>query len=184
MFNKVMFALIFMMMILFQGCDDKQTQHADQMVTKHIFELSDTQDSTISITKEGDSIFLSDDKEKLIIIDIFATWCPPCKAVAPHLGSLQAKYSEDIKIIGVTIQDDISNEELNKFKDDFDAKYTIVNSKENRKLTSAIAASIGLGERFAIPTMVMYKNGKYITHYVGAVPEEMVESDIKLALGK
>ena len=31
--------------------------------------------------------------------------------------------------------------------------------------------------------MAMYKNGKYVTHYVGAIPEEMIESDIKMAMG-
>ena len=41
-----------------------------------------------------------------------------------------------------------------------------------------------MGPRYPIPLMAMYKDGKYINHYVGAVQEEFVESDIKRALNK
>jgi thiol-disulfide isomerase/thioredoxin len=181
-------ALVFIM--LTQGCSDKsekdqnQAVAANTMVAESNFHLSDTNNKVITIAKEAQSFFIKDQKDKLVIFDIFATWCPPCKAVAPHLASLQKKYAADIVVIGVTIEDTITNEELEKFKAEYGADYTIVNSSENRKLTSAIASAIGAGERFPIPMMAMYKNGKYITHYVGAVPEEMIESDIQLALGK
>jgi hypothetical protein len=32
--------------------------------------------------------------------------------------------------------------------------------------------------------MILYKNGQYVTHYTGATPEEMIDSDIAAALGK
>ena len=61
--------------------------------------------------------------------------------------------------------------------------YTIVNSDRNRPLVNEIVSALKLGERFPIPIMALYKDGKLITHYVGEVQEEFVESDIKRALG-
>ena len=87
-------------------------------------------------------------------------------------------------IIGITIEDDISNGELINFKDEHNAQYILVNSSTNRRLVTEIANALELGERFPIPIMAMYIDGKLITHYVGEIQEEFVESDIKRALGK
>jgi len=45
-----------------------------------------------------------------------------------------------------------------------------------------MAKMLQLGERFPIPMMAMYKDGELIQHYIGAVEEEFIESDIKQAL--
>ena len=65
----------------------------------------------------------------------------------------------------------------------YDAQYTLVNSKENRRLVDDIATSLEVGDRFPIPLMAMYLDGKLVNHYVGAIEEEFIESDIKRALG-
>ncbi len=60
----------------------------------------------------------------------------------------------------------------------------IVNSEENRRLVNEVANSLKLRDRFPIPIMAMYKDGKLVNHYIGEVQEEFVESDIKRASGK
>ena len=42
------------------------------------------------------------DKDKLILIDFWATWCGPCIASFPHLEELQQKYSEDLQILAIS----------------------------------------------------------------------------------
>ena len=133
--------------------------------------------------KEANGFSVENTQGKVVIFDIFATWCPPCKAAASHLSALQAKYKDKLVIIGITIEDSISNEKLLEFRKMYDAQYTLVNSKENRRLVDAIAKSLEVGERFPIPLMAMYLDGKLINHYVGAIEEEFVDSDIKRALG-
>ena len=50
-------------------------------------------------------ITLQDLKGKVVIIDFFATWCPPCAAEIPHFVFLSSKYADKVKVIGVSVDD-------------------------------------------------------------------------------
>ncbi len=53
---------------------------------------------------KGKNIRLSDVyKEKLVILDFWASWCIPCKKEMPHLDALQKKYDKYIQVIAVDI---------------------------------------------------------------------------------
>lgn len=153
-------------------------------IDENEFTLTDLKNNKYIVKKELDNYNIEAEKGKVLIFDLFATWCPPCQAEASHLSSLQTKFPNDLKIIGVTIEENLSNDKLLHFRQANKADYTLVNSPENSRLIRAMATSIKIGNRFPIPLMIMYKDGKYITHYVGAVQEEFIESDIKKALGK
>jgi len=45
-------------------------------------------------------------KGSLIMLEFWATWCPPCKASIPHLTSLQRKFKNDLTVIGITTEDE------------------------------------------------------------------------------
>ena len=186
MFKKSIFIVLLSVIILFQGCNNnnKKNKEANNMLSSNEFILTSTNNTQYIVKKEGTGFVVENTKGKVIIFDIFATWCPPCRASAKHLTSLQNKYKDDLVIIAITIENDISNAKLQEFKKEYNAEYTIVNSPSNRPLVNAITTELKLGERFPIPIMALYKDGKFITHYVGEVQEEFVESDIKRALGK
>jgi len=63
-------------------------------------------DWTLS-TPSGQTVTLSDEVEKQTTIILFwATWCPYCKALMPHLQSIRLELGESIKILAVSIKDD------------------------------------------------------------------------------
>jgi len=172
--------------LFFQACsnEDKSNNHkANNMLATNEYVLSDLNNTQLIAQKKNAGFSLDNAEGKVIIFDIFATWCPPCRAAASHLSSLQEKYKDNLVIIGITIENDIANEKLLEFRKMYNANYTLVNSKENRRLVNDIAKSLEVGERFPIPLMAMYLDGKLINHYVGAIEEEFIESDIKRALG-
>ncbi len=116
---------------------------------------------------------------KILLLDFFATWCPPCRAEIPHLVNLQKKYKGKLQVFSVLMEENKSNEEMKDFIDSFDINYPVLNSKENFFLSQA------LGGIKSLPTLVIYdKTGAYFTHFVGAAPEEMLESAIEKALKK
>jgi len=169
--------------LFFQACSSDADQNANDMVSTNEYILTAINNTQYIVKKEPNGFSVENTQGKVIILDIFATWCPPCKAAASHLSSLQEKYKDKLVIIGITIEDDIQNEKLHEFRKMYDEHYTLVNSKENRRLVDDIATSLEVGDRFPIPLMAMYLNGKLVNHYVGAIEEEFIESDIKRALG-
>ncbi len=52
---------------------------------------------------EGQTVRLSDYRGKVVLINFWATWCPPCRAEIPDLIKFQKEYGKDgLQIIGVT----------------------------------------------------------------------------------
>jgi thiol-disulfide isomerase/thioredoxin len=51
-----------------------------------------------------------DMRGKVVMIDFWATWCPPCRASIPHANELAEEFEDEVVIVG------ISNEKLNDFK--------------------------------------------------------------------
>ncbi len=174
-------------LFLFQGCSDNSQSALDQanaMVASNTYELRDLNNTAYVITKSAENFNLKGFEDKLVIYDIFATWCPPCRAIAPHLGKLQEEFKDDILVLGVTIENDKTNGDLLEYSKAHGASYPIVNSKQNHTFANALASAINVGSGFPIPLIIMYQNGKYVTHYAGAVPPEMLRADIETALGK
>jgi thiol-disulfide isomerase/thioredoxin len=182
--------------LIFQGCSNDENSKTDskenvkksvavkEIPAENKFILTGLDKKQYIVKKQGNGFVLDGAKDKVVIFDIFATWCPPCRATAQHLSSLQEKYKDDLIVIGITIEDNILNTKLQEFREKYTAKYILVNSDQNRRLNNAIAQELKMGERYPIPLMAMYKNGKLINYFVGATEEEFIDSDIRRALGK
>jgi len=56
---------------------------------------------------DGQSVSLNDYKGKVVIVNIWATWCPPCVAEAPSLERLYNKFKDDdFELLAVSIDED------------------------------------------------------------------------------
>lgn len=57
-------------------------------------------------TIDGKTVHFSDLKNKLILVNFFATWCPPCKQELTEFSKLSSKYPDAIVIISVSLDED------------------------------------------------------------------------------
>ena len=205
--TKILASILFI--ALFQGCNESnnesttstktgevETAESPQkyrieknLVSKTEFHLKTVENESFTVVKEGSKFSVQNTDSTLVLFDFFTTWCPACRSVAPHLSNIQAKYPKEMLVLGVLIEEDKSDEKLLSFKNRYKADYPISNSTgkdtnyANFKLSNEVAALLRQPRSFPIPLLVMFKDGEYFTHYIGAVPEEMIESDIKEALG-
>jgi thiol-disulfide isomerase/thioredoxin len=184
MFKTTLLSSLLAFSLLFTACssDNSAEEDANALLAKNEIVLTATDNKQYVLKKESQGYRLENSKAPILILDIFATWCPPCQAEATHLTSLQKKYKEQIKIIGVTVEENVPNAKLETFRNKYNAEYPLVNSPENGRLIDEVAQKLQLGRNFGIPLLVIYKDGKLLKYYQGAIEEEFIESDIKRAL--
>lgn len=187
MIKRVLLSTIVVAGLLLQGCNDskKSAKSENSMVAANQFVLTDLKGKTYTITNEGDNFTLKGAGNKLVIFDLFATWCPPCRAEASRLAEIQDMYKDSVKVIGLSVQKNINAQKLSDFRQAYGANYTLLYSAQNQALTAQIASTLkGVESNFPIPLMVIYKNGVMQKFFVGATPQEMIQSSIDKLLGK
>ncbi len=125
-------------------------------------------------------------KQPIVLINFFASWCPPCIGQIPHLNKLHKKYQNNLYILGLLMYDsDLKDEDLDKFIASQKINFFVSKEiKNNVKFGNFISPKLQLKPQFSLPLMILFVKGKYYTHYEGSIPEEMIESDIKQALNK
>ncbi len=57
-------------------------------------------------TLDGRTIRLSDFRGKVVFLNIWATWCPPCVREIPDIQRLAEVYSDDLAVIGISVDED------------------------------------------------------------------------------
>jgi peroxiredoxin len=75
---------------------------------------------------DGNTVALSQFRGKVVVLDFWATWCPPCRTEIPGYITLQKKYADDgLVIIGVSVDTDGVGP-VKKFMKDMGMNYIVV----------------------------------------------------------
>ena len=124
----------------------------------------------------GKDVSLASYKGKVIVLDFWATWCPPCKAEIPGFVELQNQYgSQGLQIVGVSVDDPI--EKLGPFASEFKMNYPVLVGLGRDDLQDAF------GPMWGIPTtFVINRDGKICKKHSGLVGKDRYEQDIKSLL--
>jgi cytochrome c biogenesis protein CcmG/thiol:disulfide interchange protein DsbE len=122
----------------------------------------------------GKKVSLSDYKGKVVIVDFWATWCPPCRKGIPDLVELQNEFGNKIAVIGISVDTD-TKDQVAAFAKDYNINYTVLFA------TQDVVQNYGNIE--AIPTsFVIDKNGIIVNQFVGLTPKETYVNEIKKLL--
>jgi peroxiredoxin len=126
----------------------------------------------------GKTVKLANLKGKAVILDFWATWCPPCRAEIPDLNALYKEYKKKgATIVGVAL--------------DEGGKAAILEGMKKYKLTLDYPVLIGnpdvsrqYGGIDAIPTtFILDKKGNIVNKYVGLQEKQVFIQDLKEILG-
>lgn len=125
-----------------------------------------------------EQLSLSDYSGKIVIIDFWATWCPPCRKGIPEFVELKSEYEDDgLEIIGITLDDKSIKPDVEKFIEDYKINYPVVWGNESVKYKYG-------GIRNIPTTFVIDPDGNVISQYVGYVPKDKYVNDIEMILAE
>ncbi len=157
------FVLIF---TLISGCVE------DNNIEDNNIEWGDAPDFTLT-TIDGEEITLSNFLGKVIVIDLMATWCPPCVQQMNQLESVVNEFEDQIVVLSIDVDTTETKDDIiNKFGEYTD-KWTFMvdNSKEN------VANNYQVN---AIPKIVIIsQNGNIYYSHVGYTDYSTISGKIK-----
>ena len=115
--------------------------------------------------ENGNEIKLSDYKGKVILVNFWATWCPPCRKELPDLSAISTELKDkNFKMIGVSVDD--NKDVLDKFLETNKLPYTIV--FEPTELVSKYMEAAGQNQNVVPQTYIIDKNGKVVEAILGS----------------
>ena len=134
-------------------------------------------DFTLKDLATGKGITLSHLKGKVVLLDFWATWCPPCRAEIHHLVDLSRELKpKGLRILGLSV--DQNGPALVKgFMKNFGINYPVM------LCTPAIAQAYG-GIDGIPATFLLGKHGELLGHWVGYTDAQVFKDAIKAALAK
>lgn len=62
-------------------------------------------------------------KGRVVVVNLWATWCAPCEAETPALINLQKKYGDQLTIIALSVDDDPSV--VRRFSGEYEINYRV-----------------------------------------------------------
>lgn len=125
---------------------------------------------------DGKAVKLSSYRGKAVLLNFWATWCGGCKVETPWLVDFYKQYQpQGLEIVGVSMDDAGSHDEIAKFVKEMNINYTIVQGTE--KVGDAYGGVDGLPTSFFID-----RNGKIVNMTLGLRDRRDLEDDIKKAI--
>lgn len=199
--------LILLLTLFFIGCGEQNSQNSGEnsqnsslnedkisddnssfRVGQKI-ELKSVNGAKISLIR-GENGFKIEGNDKIIMFDIFGTYCQPCRDEAKNLMDFQLKNSDKVQIIALVYYEDVSDKHVvENFMKRYNAYYFIANDKKNGRLVEAILNDIGFSfDKMALPFKVILKDGTYrmlqngTKYHLGVVQISKIQEDIEKIL--
>jgi cytochrome c biogenesis protein CcmG/thiol:disulfide interchange protein DsbE len=132
---------------------------------------------------KGNMVVLSDFKGKVVLLNFWATWCPPCREEIPYFNEFQRKYKQQgLQVIGISL-DQGGKVEVERFMKANQVLYPVLMG--DNKIADVYQKFLPADQRNAIPfTFIIDRQGNIFRKYVGSRPEKVFEADILEALKK
>ena len=149
--------VLFTALLIFTLAAQAQTQQAPNFTLK---------------TFDGKSVTLSKLKGKVVLVNFWATWCPPCRAEIPDFIEAYKTYkSKGLEIVGIALDQD-GWEQVQPFIKEHGMNYPVVLG------TQEVVEQYGGIE--AIPTtFIIDKKGTVVDRTIGMLRQSVLEAKLK-----
>jgi len=148
------------------GGNDLRAGDTNQMETAKLapsWELKDL---------DGKTVHSADFAGKVVVLDFWATWCPPCRGEIPGFIALQKKYAaQGFTVIGVSV-DEAGLKTVRAFAEKKSVNYPVLLT--DNKIVEAYGGIDGLPTTFIID-----RSGHIVKQHLGFTDQTEIENEIK-----
>lgn len=124
---------------------------------------------------EGRTISSADLRGKVVLVNFWATWCPPCRAEIPDLIRLQEKYRDKLIVLGIS-EDEVPPNEVKAFVTEQKMNYAVA-------MTTPALGKIFRGVSALPTTFVIDREGKLVQRHVGMLNAQQTELEAQVLAG-
>ena len=153
--------------VFLSGCGEDETAKApvkiegyktgEEIALKRVF------GKDLTLKRVDGGFVIKGDEDKILMFDIFGTFCPPCQKEAPDLTKFQIDNLNDFTIVALTHFENVTNEYVvENFAQKYNAFYFISNdAKINDRLAAQILEDIKYERLESVPIKMVLKGGIY-----------------------
>jgi thiol-disulfide isomerase/thioredoxin len=121
---------------------------------------------------EGKTIRPEDLRGRVILVELWATWCPPCRGTLGWLGKLKQRFGDKLAVVAIAVES--PEDKVRKLAGELNLPLTWVMGKPD--LVRAF------GDVSAVPTLLVFDQaGKAAGAFFGAPPTLHTDAETKLA---
>jgi len=157
-----------MIELLLAGRKDDARAVATPVATTGVAALPD-----VTITDlEGRRLSRRDLDGRVVLVELWATWCPPCRSTLHWVGDLKKRWGDRLAVVAIAVESD-------------ETKVRRLTGELNLPLTWVIGTPDlvrAFGDVSAVPTLLLFdKTGRSAAAFYGAPPTLHAEAEAKLA---
>ncbi|MEV0494834.1 TlpA family protein disulfide reductase [Streptomyces atratus] len=127
-------------------------------------------------TLQGKHLDVADFQGKVVVINAWGSWCPPCRAEAPYFNKVAKEMkTKSVEFVGINVRD--GNKSLSEaFEDDFNMTYPSLYDPTGKLLLRFPKGTVNLQ---SIPsTVVLDRNGKIAARAIGSIDDSKLHKMI------
>lgn len=148
-------------------------QQANEPVVRFVRNPDPAPDFSLK-TLDGKPLNLADFRNKVVLLNFWATWCGPCRMEIPDLVDLQKRYKDRLEVVGLNVDDD-DPDEIQKYVSQTGINYPVAMTPDDLRMQ--------YGGIAALPTsFVLDTEGRVVQKHVGLWDPAVYETEIRALL--
>lgn len=167
-------AVILLFFVALSGCQ-KENQARTKSAAENVTHIRGDENKAPDFTLPnvaGEKVSLSDFKGKIVIVDFWATWCPPCRRGIPDLIEIQNEYKDKVAVIGISLDRENTKAGVPAFVEKMGINYPIL------YFTDKVINDFG-GVNAIPTTFIIDRKGIIVNKMVGLYPKSEYEKQLK-----
>jgi thiol-disulfide isomerase/thioredoxin len=171
---KIQVVPIGLLAVILAGCSPQKSGAEKEQISS-ADKMAGAEFSIPNLANPGQRLSLASYKGQVVLLDFWATWCPPCKSELPALNRLYDDLkAKGFALIGMTV-DNGSEADVAEAVRRFKLSYPVG--------LAGVDIQQAYGGIRAVPTkFLLDRKGAVAKQYLGVVPEQQLRADIESLL--